>query len=110
MFRVRASRAQSQFDVETGRRQQIGRPELIDAATAAVLDFVAARVRAQGEAPPVLLLEQLGADYFKYAALQLERVSPEMALQLMSLALHLRPEAEFINERVEHYREKLAKE
>jgi hypothetical protein len=80
-----------------------------DAATAAVLDFVAARVRAQGEAPPVLLLEQLGADYFKYAALQLERVSPEMALQLMSLALHLRPEAEFINERVEHYREKLAK-
>jgi hypothetical protein len=78
-----------------------------DAATAAVLGFVAARVRAQGETPPALLLEQLGADYFKYAALQLERVSPEMALQLMSLAQQLRPGAEFINERVQHYRDKL---
>lgn len=78
-------------------------------ATAAVLGFVANRVRVQGEAPPALLLDQLGADYFKYTALQVERASPEMALQLMSLALHLRPEAEFINERVQHYRSKLGK-
>ncbi len=75
--------------------------------TAAILRFIRARLDSQGELPRELALEKLGADYFKFAALQFERASPETALYLMSLAGELRPDAAFIDERLRHYREKL---
>ena len=76
--------------------------------TSAVLEFIGRKVDVSQDLPTGLLLEKLGADYFKYAALQVERASDDMALWLMLLARQLRPEAEFINERVEHYRKKTA--
>lgn len=75
--------------------------------TAAILRFIKSRLDSQGELPRELVLEKLGADYFKFAALQFERASPETALYLMSLAGELRPDAAFIEERIRHYREKL---
>jgi hypothetical protein len=81
-----------------------------DPPTASILSFIAGRIIALEDPPVPVLLDQLGADYFKFSALQVERGSPEMALQLMSLARHLRPEAEFINERISHYRGKLDKQ
>jgi hypothetical protein len=77
--------------------------------TSAILEFIAHKVDVTQDLPTGLLLEKLGADYFKYAALQVERGSADMALWLMLLARQLRPEAEFINERVEHYRGKSTK-
>ena len=74
--------------------------------TSAVLDFIACKVDVSQDPPPELILHKLGADYFKYAALQVEPVSSDMALWLMLIAQQLRPQAEFINERVEHYRQK----
>ncbi len=72
-----------------------------------ILQFVAQRA-AQIEDPSTQnLLEQIGADYFKFAALQLGPESPKLALQLMSLAQKLRPGAPFIEERIAHYRKKL---
>jgi hypothetical protein len=72
----------------------------------AVLDFIARRVDVSQAPPTELILHKLGADYFKYAALQVEPVSSDMALWLMLIAQQLRPQAEFINERFEHYRQK----
>jgi len=54
-----------------------------------------------------VVLESLGADYFKFAALQVEDVSPELALNLMNLARELRPGAEFIESRLIKYESKL---
>ena len=60
------------------------------------------------EYPPTeLILEKLGADYFKFAALQVEQGSTEMSLLLMELAQKLRSDAPFITERIQHYRNKL---
>ena len=71
-----------------------------------MLEFIAHKVDVSQDPPTELILEKLGADYFKYAALQVERGSVDMALWLMLMARQLRPQAEFINERVEHYRKK----
>lgn len=78
-------------------------------ATAATLRFIARQIDALEDQPSELLLEKLGPDYFKFAALQVERECPEMALQLMTLAGYLRPEAEFIKERIRHYQDRLQK-
>jgi len=79
-----------------------GNPE-----TAAILRFIAGKLHRSGDCPSALALDRLGADYFKFAALQFEQVAPETAYYLMSLAGELRPDAPFINERIRHYREKL---
>ncbi|MEE4143488.1 MAG: hypothetical protein V2I26_01700 [Halieaceae bacterium] len=76
--------------------------------TSAVLEFIAQKVDVSQDPPTELILQKVGADYFKYAALQMEPVSADMALWLMLLAQQLRPQAEFISERVEHYRKKSA--
>ena len=81
--------------------------EETDAATAAVLRFIATSIARQGDCPPQFALDRLGADYFKFAALQFEQASPQTALYLMSLASQLRPGAAFIEERIQHYRSKL---
>jgi hypothetical protein len=78
-----------------------------DSQTASILVFVSQRVRAIGDESVPSLLESIGADYFKFAALQVGPEAPGLALKLMSLAQTLRPEAEFIAERVKHYRGKL---
>ncbi len=76
--------------------------------TAAVLRFVSHRIKATHNQPMLYLLDQLGADYFKFAALQLGKESPALALSLMSLAQNLRPDAKFINEQVELLRGRAA--
>jgi hypothetical protein len=87
--------------------QEAHSPDVAGQAAATLLGFVARRVRA-GENPPIQnLLDEIGADYFKFAALQLGQESPRLALQLMSIAHALRPEAQFIAERIEHYRDRL---
>jgi hypothetical protein len=83
--------------------QRVDSPE-----TAAVLRFVSQRIKATQNEPMLYLLDQLGADYFKFAALQLGKESPALALSLMSLAQKLRPDAKFINEQVELLRSKAA--
>jgi hypothetical protein len=72
------------------------------------LRFVSQRVKATHNEPMLYLLDQLGADYFKFAALQLGKESPALALSLMSLAQKLRPDAKFINEQVELLRSRAA--
>ncbi|GAB5449911.1 MAG: hypothetical protein Hals2KO_02390 [Halioglobus sp.] len=79
----------------------------LGAQQSAVLRFVAARVQALDDDPIPERVEQLGADYFKFAALQVERASPRMALQLMEIAQALNPEGAQINQRVAMYREQL---
>jgi hypothetical protein len=81
--------------------------ETANPANAAVLRFIAAKLQQHGDCPADLALEKLGADHFKFAALQFERASPETAYYLMTLARQLRPDAPFIEERVQHYRNKL---
>ncbi len=78
-----------------------------DPRRAAILDFIAQRARAAGELTPQSLLDELGADYFKFAALQVDQDSPRLAYRLMALARYLRPGAPFIEERLAQYRDKL---
>jgi len=78
-----------------------------DPGTAAILEYIAARVTLSGEPSAELILQQLGADYFKFAALQLQEHSVELALPLMQLALQLRPGAAFIEERIQYYKARL---
>ncbi len=85
---------------------EAARLRILAPGTSAVLEFIAQKVDVSQDPPTELILEKLGADYFKYAALQVERGSADMALWLMLMARQLRPQAEFINERVEHYRKK----
>jgi len=75
--------------------------------TAAVLEYIAALVPVSEDAPIELILQQLGADYFKFAALQLQESAVDVSLLLMQLAQRLRPGAPFIEERIQHYRAKL---
>lgn len=77
--------------------------------TAILLKFIASKIASHTEPSPEIFLEKLGADYFKFAALQVEQNSPEMALDLMSVALHLRPKAEFMIEKIERYKKRAAK-
>lgn len=81
-----------------------------DPGTAAILGFIARRIGAQEDPPVALAMEQLGADYFKFAALQVECECPQMALQLMALARLLRPDGDQINEKIKLYRDRLAEE
>lgn len=74
---------------------------------ATILRFIASKLNSSGACPTALALDKLGADHFKFAALQFEQVSPETAYYLMSLADKLRPDAPFISERLRHYRQKL---
>ena len=78
-----------------------------DPHRAAILDFIAQRARAADDLTPQSLLDELGADYFKFAALQVDQESPRLAYRLMALARHLRPGAPFIEERLAQYRDKL---
>ena len=73
--------------------------------TAAVLAFIAGRISVAEQLPLDLILQKIGADYFKFAALQWQERSPDMSLLLMQIAKHLRPDAPFIEERLQHYRE-----
>ncbi len=74
---------------------------------AVILKFIAARVRTYSAGSQLHWLDAIGADYFKFSALQLGHNAPELALNLMSLALSLRPNAKFMKEQVEHYKRKL---
>jgi hypothetical protein len=74
---------------------------------AAILDFIAQRARAAGDLTPQSILDELGADYFKFAALQVGQDSPRLAHRLMALARYLRPGAPFIEQRLAQYRDKL---
>jgi len=78
-----------------------------DPNRAAILNFISQKVRQGKDLPTQYLLDEIGADYFKFAALQLGPESPKLALYLMSLARKLRPGANFIEERITHYRKKL---
>lgn len=90
-------------------RQEADRLADNRADTSVLLNFIAEKIENQDDSSrsPLRLLDQLGADYFKYAALQMERDAPELALNLMSLALTLRPNAEFMMERIEDYKVRL---
>lgn len=87
--------------------EEAGRLEGDRPDTAAVLRFIAARVIVTDDPPMELLLQGLGADYFKYAALQIERGSIETALLLMEVAHKLRADAPLIEERIQYYRKRL---
>lgn len=77
------------------------------AETAGILRHVAWSLQNIETDPVRAQLESLGADYFKFAALQVEKASPELALSLMSLARELRPGAEFIESCLIKYKNQL---
>jgi len=76
-------------------------------ADAAVLKHISDRISLSEDPPVDLILQKLGADYFKFAALQLQESAPDMSLLLMLMAKNLRPDAPFIEERIQHYRDRL---
>ena len=87
---------------EEAERLQDGDPE-----TSCILKFIAQKICVSDEPSTDLILSKLGADYFKFSALQVERGSLEMSLLLMQLAQKLRQDAPFITERIQYYQEKL---
>jgi hypothetical protein len=103
--------------LDSGQMREVARKTLEDEAaqleshrpeTSAVLKYIAQKVCVSEENPPTeLILEKLGADYFKFSALQVEQGSTEMSLLLMELAQKFRSDAPFIAERIQHYRDKL---
>lgn len=104
--------------LDSSRMRSVAREEVLRQAdrvederpgTAAVLRFIAGRVNLSEEPSTELLLRKLGADYFKFAALQVERGSMELALQLMELAHKLRADAPLIESRIAYYRDQLGK-
>jgi hypothetical protein len=74
---------------------------------AGALELIGRRLQHEQNDETGRLCQSLGADYFKFAALQTERHSPELALTLMSLALALKPDGSLIKERIEDYRQRL---
>ena len=88
--------------IEESARLQPSAPD-----SAAVLRFIAGTISERDEPPTELILEKLGADYFKFSALQVESASSEMSLLLMLLAHQLRPNAPFMEERIRHYRSQI---
>lgn len=81
--------------------------EATDPNTSAIIAFIASKIHALENDPVPAILDRLGADYFKNGALQVEQYSPELALDLMSLAKHLRPDGKTINSSIDGYRKKL---
>jgi len=75
--------------------------------TSAILKYIVQKICTSEDPPLELILEKLGADYFKFSALQVEQGSFEMSRLLMQLAQKLRTDAPFITERIQHYRNKL---
>lgn len=76
--------------------------------TAGALELTARRLQVSDKADLTQLCQSLGADYFKYAALQAEPHNLELAHRLMSIAFHLKPEGSLIARQLEDYRERLA--
>ncbi|MEH6570550.1 MAG: hypothetical protein V7709_15830 [Halioglobus sp.] len=72
-----------------------------------ILAFIAQKIKAVETNPAPLILERLGADYFKNSALAIENYSPELALELMSLAQHLRPGGKTVNKSILKYQKRL---
>ena len=72
-----------------------------------ILAFIAQKIKAVETDPAPLILERLGADYFKNSALAVENYSPELALELMSLAKRLRPEGISVNKSILKYQKGL---
>lgn len=102
--------------IENLRMRQVAKKALEDVAdtleskradTSAVLRFISDSIYVSEDRSTELILQSLGADYFKYAALQVEGSSTEMSLLLMELAQKLRPNARFIDDRVQIYRRRL---
>lgn len=81
--------------------QAVGKSEL--------LRFVAQRLRRAANRAIDPVLHSIGADYFKFAAMQIESVAPEMAMELSAVALYLRPDGQQIQESFAKYHAKLGK-
>lgn len=71
--------------------------------TSAILAFIAQKIRKTENDPLPRIVKRVGADYFKNGALQVEDFSPEMALELMSIAAQLRPEGATIKHSIDKY-------
>ena len=71
--------------------------------TAAVLHHIARSLQSIKADTIRDAADSIGADYFKLAALQIEGYSPKLAQQLMTLALELRPGAEFMQSKIKIY-------
>jgi hypothetical protein len=84
-------------------RDEAARLETTRPDTAGVLHHIAWSLDNIANDPLGPLLEKLGADYFKFAALQVEKNSPELALTLMTVARELRPGAKLIESRIGKY-------
>jgi hypothetical protein len=73
--------------------------------TAAVLVFIAQRIKAEENSRKLAALQQVGADYFKFGAQLVEEQSPKLALSLMTIASELRGDGKRIEKRLANYRE-----
>lgn len=72
-----------------------------------ILAFIGEKIKAVETDPAPLILERLGADYFKNSALAVENYSSELALELMSLAQRLRPDGNTVNKSILKYQKRL---
>lgn len=75
----------------------------------AIMAFIAQKIHATERDPLPTIVKRLGADYFKNGALQAENYSPELALELMKIAEHLRPDGATIKLSIAKYLKKLGK-
>ncbi|MFT4822471.1 MAG: hypothetical protein ACJASY_000137 [Halioglobus sp.] len=75
----------------------------------AILAFTARKIHATKHDPLTSIVKRLGADYFKNGALQAESYSFELALELMKIAEHLRPDGGTIKQSIAKYLKKLDK-
>ncbi len=75
--------------------------------TAGALELISRRLQDSAKADLTRLSRILGADYFKFAALQAEPHNLELAHTLMSIAFTLKPDGSLIARQMESYRRRL---
>jgi len=96
--------AAADFILNEAREVEDNRP-----GTAAVLSHIARSLQIIRCDSVRDAADSIGADYFKFAALQIEEYNPKLAHQLMTLALGLRPDAEFMQSKLKVYEAAIAK-
>jgi hypothetical protein len=75
--------------------------------TAAVLRFIARKLRGGNVPTPSKALRRLGPDYFRSGSQQVRKHSPELALKLLRVALELQPNDSKVAAKVRALEEKL---
>lgn len=71
--------------------------------TAGILQHIARRLQTVENDKIHRAVENIGADYFKFSALQVQDHDQKLARNLMILALEIRPDSDFLKSRIKEY-------